>query len=114
MAYNMKHYRPERIASLIKEELGKILIEELEMPLGILLTITEVLVSNKLENAKIMISVYPSSEAEENFKILKKKQGKLQFILSRKMNIRPMPRINFELDFGLERAAKVEKALLDG
>jgi ribosome-binding factor A len=47
------------------------------------------------------------------FEILKKKQGKLQFILSRKMNIRPMPRINFELDFGLEKAAAVEKALLD-
>ncbi|MEK9186127.1 MAG: 30S ribosome-binding factor RbfA [Patescibacteria group bacterium] len=109
----MKHHRSERVASLIKEELGKILIEELEMPPGVLLTITEVFVTNKLENAKIMVSIYPSSESGKFFEILKKKQGELQFILSRKMNIRPMPRIEFEIDLGPERAARVEKRLME-
>jgi ribosome-binding factor A len=38
--------------------------------------------------------------------------GNLQHLLNKKMNIRPMPRISFEIDGGLENAAKVEKALL--
>lgn len=108
----MKH-RPERVSNLITVELGKILLEEVETPSGVLLTITSVEVSKDLEHANIKVSVYPSEQAEKLFKILQKKQGELQFILSRKLNIRPMPRILFQLDFGMEKAARVEKKLLE-
>jgi ribosome-binding factor A len=47
-------------------------------------------------------------------KILKDEQGRMQFLLNRKMNIKPMPRINFLLDEGLEKAAAIEKIFIAG
>jgi ribosome-binding factor A len=44
---------------------------------------------------------------------LKAHAGQFQYLLLRKINIKPMPRITFALDHGLENAAKVEKLLED-
>ncbi len=108
----MKNYRPERISDLIIEELGKLLLKEIEVP-GTLITITDVDVIKDLRNATVKVSVYPTENSEKVFKILQKKQGEFQFLLGRKMNIRPMPQIRFIIDYGQEKAAQVEKRLLE-
>ncbi len=107
----MKFYRSERVQSLIRERLSWLILREIEIP-GALLTITEVEVSKKLEHARVRVSVLPSEKAPEALRELTRRAGELQFMLSREMNIKPMPRIAFEIDHGLENAAKVEKALL--
>ncbi len=109
----MKQHRTERVSSLIKEILSKILLKEVEIE-GVLITLTDVEIAGKdRQHAKVKVSVLPSERSQDALKILKSRQGYFQHLLNEKMNIRPMPRINFELDFGLEKAAKVEKALLD-
>lgn len=109
----MRFHRQERIGELIKKLLSELMLRELEFPLGTLATITEVIVSEDLEHAKIRVSVLPGSEAEKVLSVLKRFRDSLQYMLARKMNIRPMPQIAFELDHGLENAAWVEKTLLD-
>lgn len=106
------NYRPLRVAKLIKEELGMIIEKELEFP-GALFTITEIEVNKKLETARVEFSVFPSSSAEEVLKILEKSAGRLQYLLMKKINIKPMPRIFFEIDRGPENAARVEKIFLE-
>lgn len=101
-----------RVASLIREELGKLIIRELEFP-DMLVTLTEVEVGTKMDRAKVGVSVYPSEKALDAFKILEKSRGSLEHLLRRTLNIRPMPRIHFFIDRGPENAAKVEKELLD-
>lgn len=108
----MRTHRPERISDLIIEELGKLLLKEVEVP-GALLTITDVDVVKDLHNATVKVSVYPTEKSEEVFKILQKKQRELQFLLGRKMNIRPMPQIRFIIDYGQAKAAQIEKKLLE-
>lgn len=93
----MKFHRPKRISSLIKEELSKLLVKEIEIP-DSLITITDVEVSNNLENAKVKITVYPPQKSPEALEILNKARGRLQFLLTRKLNIKPMPRIAFSLE----------------
>ncbi|HEY4475329.1 MAG TPA: ribosome-binding factor A [Candidatus Paceibacterota bacterium] len=107
----MKFYRSDRVSSLIEKELGMLLIKEIETP-GALITITAVEVQRKMERAVVKFSVIPSEKAPEVLKILGKAAGRLQFMLSRKLNIKPMPKIVFEIDRGPENAAQVEKALL--
>ncbi len=46
-------------------------------------------------------------------KILEKNRSHLQYLLMRKINIKPMPKIEFKIDRGLEKAAEFEKLLLD-
>lgn len=107
----MKH-RPERVSSLIIAELNKILLREIEIP-GVLITITSAEVLKDLSQAVVKFSVYPSEKAESVLKILQKMRKHFQFILLRKMNIKPMPQISFKIDKGPEKAAIVEKRLLE-
>ena len=108
----MRFFRSERVQKLIREELAKIVIREMEFP-GALVTITEVAVDKKLEHAKVRVSVIPSAAADGALDALKKRTGELQYLLTRKINIKPMPRIAFLPDHGPERAAVVEKLLDD-
>ena len=108
----MKFFRSQRIEKLVREELSKILVREFEFP-GALVTVTEVEVDKKLDNAKILLSVLPSKRGESALTELNKRAGELQHMLLKKINIKPMPRISFALDHGIENAARVEKKLLE-
>lgn len=105
------NFRSERVSKLIREELAKIIIREVEFS-DALVTITAVEVDKKLEHAKVSVSVIPSSSGPAALADLLKRAGALQYLLMKKINIKPMPRIAFELDRGLENAASIEKVLL--
>lgn len=107
----MRFHRPERVSKLIMEYLNELILRQVETP-GALATITDVAVSKDLDRAVVKVSVLPSEKGAEVLKILAKEQRELQFRLSRKLNIKPMPQIVFELDYGPQKAAGVEKALL--
>ena len=98
---------------LIREELGKIILKEIEFPVGSLATVLDVAVDKKLELAKVRVSALPSSAAADILARLGKAAGRLQYLLMKKINIKPMPRIYFELDRGPENAAAVEKLLIE-
>ena len=108
----MRFFRADRVSSLIEKELGMMLVKEIEVP-GALITLTVVEADKKLNRAVAKISILPSEKAAEVLKILAKQAPRLQFILSRKLNIKPMPQIIFEIDRGPEKAAIVEKMLLE-
>src|SRR5690242_18323153 len=107
----MRFFRSERVESLIEKQLGLILEREVEFG-GALVTITGVEVDKKLDHAKVLVSVIPSENASKAMIQLEHTAGHLQHLLMKKINIKPMPRIVFELDRGPENAANVEKALL--
>jgi len=104
--------RYQRVESLIREELNKIILRELEFP-GALVTVTEVNVQKDLDYANISVSVIPLDKNEEVLKLLGKNRRRLQHFLLEKIHIKPMPEIRFELDTGLEKAAEMEKAFLE-
>ncbi len=108
----MKFHRPDRVSSLLQDQLNQLLLREIDIP-GALITITEVRVSKDVTEAMIKISVIPSEKGEEVLEILQKAKRGLQYKLVRMMNIKPTPRIDFKLDLGPEKAAGVEKALLE-
>jgi ribosome-binding factor A len=107
----MRFFRSERVKKLIREELSKIVERELEFP-GALVTLTEVEVDKKLDHAKVKVSVIPEHAEEASLKTLQANIGRLQHLLMKKINIKPMPRIAFEIDHGPENAANIEKILL--
>lgn len=105
-------FRDQRAGQLIRDELSKIITRDVEIN-GALMTITEVDVDKKLETAKVRISVLPPSKTKEVFDLLNKAHFNLQNALFKKLNMRPTPRIQFEIDRGLENAAEVEKLLME-
>src|SRR3989338_1024014 len=109
----MKTYRPLRVGSLIQEELGRIILRELDLESGVLATVSAVEVSPDLARAKVLVSIIPKEAGEEVMKVLSRSRGRFQHFLNHKMNIKPMPQIEFERDFGLEKAANIEKLLIE-
>ena len=107
------NYRPLRVGSLLQIELTRIVLKEIEVEPGILCTITGVEVDKKLEHARIFVSVIPGEHSELMLKRLKKAQGKFQYLIMKKLNIKPLPRIEFVPDRGAENAARVEKLTIE-
>ena len=108
----MRFYRSERVESLIERQLGAIITRELEFD-GALVTIMSVEADRKLEHAEIRVSVVPAAKSAAAMKVLGREAGRLQHLLMKKINIKPMPRISFKLDYGPENAAQVERIFLD-
>ena len=102
-------YRQERLTSLIKEELSKIIIREIEFP-GSLVTIINVEINKKSDKAIIGFSVLPSENFNKVLKILNKSTPHLQYLLMKKIAV-PIPRIMFKIDHGSEKAVRVEELL---
>lgn len=122
----MKH-RPERLSSLIQEELNKIISKEVEFS-DCLVTITGVEIDEKISRAVVKFSVLsfcgscpfkcgeggaPEKIDEQVLKTLNKKRDHIQYLLMKKINVKSMPQISFKLDYGPEKAAEIEKILLD-
>lgn len=107
-----RRFRDLKSSSLIREELGEIILRELEFG-GALITITEVEVSPDMKTAKINFSVLPAEKAERVLNVLNKFRRKLQYLLQRKIEMKPMPQISFVIDRGLAKAADLEKVFLE-
>jgi len=107
------NYRPLRVGKLIRSELTSILQREVEQEPGVLCTLTGVEVDKKLEHARISVSVMPPGKETEAMKRLKETQGELQYLLMKKLNIKPLPKIEFVRDEGAENAARIEKLLIE-
>src|SRR5579872_4705534 len=108
----MRFFRSQRVSKLIREQLSLMVAREVEFPPGALATITDVEVDKKLEYAKVKVSVIPSEKAPVVMKEFDLQAARLQHELLKKINIKPMPRIAFEIDHGYENAAQVEKKLM--
>lgn len=85
------------MAGLIEEELGKLIGREVYVE-GALVTITDVFVTPDLLQAKVKLGIIPKAKELEAFLAVEKHLPTLRHALLRKMNVKPMPRLSFELD----------------
>lgn len=101
--------RIKKINDLLRDEVARIFLDELEKEDGILITVTSADTSPTLEHATIMISVFPKEKEGDVIKKLKKQVYHIQQILNRRLSMRPVPRIRFEIDPSEERASKIDE-----
>ena len=86
-----------KINKLLKQEVGKIIFEEIDLEKEILATIIKVDTPDDLSYSKIFISVLPPEKTEEVFEKLNKNIWGIQQILNKKLKMRQVPRIEFEV-----------------
>lgn len=105
-------HRILQINELIRHELAPLFLTEFEFPKNCLVTIIRVETSKDLHYAKVWISVMPTTFIPKVLARLKANVGHLQFLLNKKLTMRPLPRLNFAIDNTEQKAADIE-ALLD-
>ncbi len=103
--------RVAKINTLVQKELSRIILENLEFPLGVLVTITHVETSVDLRHASVYVSVLPVRKMPSSLQLLQRRIGMLQQLLNHRLVMRPLPRIKFVLDPGERHAAKIETLL---
>ncbi|MEK7464770.1 MAG: ribosome-binding factor A [Patescibacteria group bacterium] len=92
----MRPYRNLKISDLVQKELSKLLIRELDFE-GAFVTITSVHVAEDLLQAVVILGIIPHERGPMVFAKLEEKRRLLQHLLLKKMNIRPMPTLRFQI-----------------
>ena len=103
--------RIKRVNQLIQEKIAEILERELSFGKNVLVTVQNVDTSRDLRYAKVGASVIPFEKSEEVLKILKKQSSNIQKELNKVIEIKFVPKIEFEIDKGEEKAGRVEEIL---
>jgi ribosome-binding factor A len=107
-----KGFRKDRLASEIVKETSKIILYELRDPRKGFVTITRAKVSDDYRYAKIFVSIMGTPKQKKLvLGGLKHAQGFVQKELSRRIQMRSFPEINFELDESIEKAFKISNMI---
>lgn len=100
-----------RVNQVIKEELSKILLKEIDLPKNCLTTITRLDTAPNLIQSKVYISTLPQDQIEIVLSFLQKRIYFLQQKLNRRLNMRPTPKIIFVKEKETEKAGRLEEVL---
>jgi ribosome-binding factor A len=105
-------FRKDRLASEIVKETSKIILYELRDPRKGFVTVTRAKVSDDYRYAKIFVSIMGTPKQKKlTMGGLRHAQGFVQKQLSRRIQMRSFPEINFELDDSIEKAFEISNTI---
>jgi ribosome-binding factor A len=104
--------RPEQVAETLRQVITEALAREVRDPRVGFVTVTGVLVSGDLSHARVMVSVVgEDGEKTRALEGLQSAAGFLRSRAARALTTRSVPELHFELDRGLEHAARINELL---
>jgi ribosome-binding factor A len=104
--------RPEQVGETLRQVITDALAREVRDPRVGFVTVTAVLVTNDLSHARVMVSV-PGEESDKTRALegLQSAAGFLRSRAARTLTTRSVPQLHFELDRGLQHAARINELL---
>ena len=111
----MNQNRMARIDSEIQTALSNTLTydmhaKELE---GVMVSVISCHTSNDLKHCRVLISIFPEVDKEKKFYAIKNATTFLRKELARKINLRIVPELTFEIDDSASYGAKIDKIIAD-
>ncbi|HXE56403.1 MAG TPA: 30S ribosome-binding factor RbfA [Gemmatimonadales bacterium] len=104
--------RPEQVAETIRQVVADTVMRELRDPRLGFVTITGVQVTNDLSLARVRFSVLGEEEDREKALVaLESAAGFLRSRLGKVLHLRTVPELRFEIDRGIEHAARINRLL---
>ncbi|MCF6239908.1 MAG: 30S ribosome-binding factor RbfA [Bacteroidales bacterium] len=110
----MEKTRLKKVERLLQKELGTIFQRNtFSEQKNVLVSVTVIRVSTDLSVARIYLSVFPSSNAEEVLKNIIENTGKIKYELGTKVRnqLRKIPDLKFFIDDSLDYANKIDELL---
>lgn len=112
MVGEMSLKRPKRVAQLIQKEINAILQKQIKNAQLGFVTITEVKVTDDLQQAKVYFTVYGSEQEKiSTEKLLKKMTSFVRYHVGQRIRLRYTPEIVFQYDETIERAARIDELI---
>ncbi|HCY6456090.1 30S ribosome-binding factor RbfA [Staphylococcus aureus] len=110
----MSSMRAERVGEQMKKELMDIINNKVKDSRVGFITITDVVLTNDLSQAKVFLTVLGNDkEVENTFKALDKAKGFIKSELGSRMRLRIMPELMYEYDQSIEYGNKIERMIQD-
>lgn len=109
----MNNMRSSRIAEEIKKEVSDIIMHKLKDPRIEFVTVTDVELTNDLQQAKIFISVLNDKNKEETLAGLDKANGFIRSEIGKRIRLRKVPEILFKYDESLAYGNKIDAIIRD-
>ena len=106
----MTSHRPERVADRIREELARLIREEVRDPGLGFVTVTDVHLSPDLRNARVWVSVL-AEDPRPTLDALRRATPFLRRSLARVAGLRFTPELHFAADRSAETGFRVERML---
>lgn len=107
-------HRPKQVAETVRQVLGEALVREVRDPRVGMVTITAVTVTPDLSHAKVRVMAPGDPEAQDRaLEGLESAAGFLRGRVARALGTRVVPELHFELDRGLEHAARINAVLAE-
>lgn len=105
--------RPDQVAETVRQAVTDALIRgEVRDPRVRLLTVTDVRVTNDLSHARVLVALSgEEAERQRALEGLRSAAGFLRSKVARALTTRIVPELHFELDRGLEHAARINTLL---
>ena len=103
--------RTEQVAELLRSEINQVLIKDFEPPQGTLVSVSEVTVSPDLKNANAYLSVIPDSKIGTALSIIKKFGPHIQKEVNKKLVMKIIPKLHWEIDERDLKYKKIDEAL---
>ncbi len=104
--------RPEQVAENIRQVIADALTRDVRDPRVGFVTLTSVVVTADLSHAKIRVSVQGDEDAKQQaMEGLRSASGFLRTKVAKALTTRTVPDLHFELDRGLEHAARINEVL---
>ena len=110
----MGQLRMEKVQELMKQEISKIILQDIKDPRVGFVTVTKVGVTSDLRSARVFVSLYGSDEQMKAcWQGLKSALGYIRREVGRRVRLRYTPELSLALDQSLEYSAHIQKLLLD-
>jgi ribosome-binding factor A len=111
----MTSNRSDKVSDLLKKEISLIISTETKDPRLQNINVTAVKVSDDIGIATVFYTIIGESihksESKIDESVLKKFSGMIRSILSKKIKIRRVPKINFRFDESIEYSENIERLL---
>ena len=103
--------RIERVNAVLRQEIGRILAEELRDPrLASMVSVTRVSTSPDLGKARVFVSVLGDEDDKINtLKAVRSASGYVRRNIRNRLSIRQVPSIEFHIDESIEQGAEMLK-----
>jgi ribosome-binding factor A len=106
--------RPEQVGELIRQVIAEALVTDVRDPRIQLVTVTRVEVSADLSFARVSVAAHGEPEAREQaLEGLASAAGFFRSRVARALSTRVTPELRFELDKGVEHAARIDRILAE-
>ena len=109
----MGQLRMERVQELMKQEISKIILEDVKDPRICFVTVTRVHVTNDLRSARVFVSLMGSDEQMADcWRGLNRSLGFIRREVGRRVRLRYTPELSLEIDDTMAYSAHIQELLL--